>query len=237
MTDKRLKTRVISGIFGRIETAPGGASTPSGGLTQESTEPIGGLAIMLPKTCSIPECTDLQDSRGLCSRHRHKALQSGEIQLLPKTTVSERFWAKVDKTETCWQWTGATKSNGYGNFNVNGKTVMSHRYAWEAIQGPIPQGLMLDHLCFNRKCCNPAHLRAVTMKQNQENRSGARRDSASGILGVHWNKESRGWRASVMQNGKTVTRGPFFTIEEASTAARDLRNELFTHNELDKALS
>lgn len=225
----------ISGFFGRIETAPTSACNTRRGLTRSLVIARKGLPIMVPKTCTIPECADPQDSRGLCSSHRGKALRRGEIQLLPKTTVAERFWAKVDKTETCWQWTGATKSNGYGNFSASGKTVMPHRYAWEATRGPIPQGLMLDHMCFNRKCCNPSHLRTVTMKQNQENRSGARTDSASGILGVHWNNESKGWRASVMHCGKTTTRGPFSTIEEASAAARNMRNESFTHNDRDKA--
>lgn len=77
-----------------------------------------------------------------------------------------RFWSKVDRTDTCWLWTASTDRSGYGQFRVAGKTVLAHRFAYEAEAGPIPDGLQLDHLCRVRHCVNPAHLEAVTPAVN-----------------------------------------------------------------------
>jgi len=82
----------------------------------------------------------------------------------------ERFWPRVEKTDSCWIWTGAKKtghSTGpYGHFEINGKSVLAHRYAYEALVGPIPSGLTIDHLCRNPLCVNPSHLEPVTRKEN-----------------------------------------------------------------------
>lgn len=81
--------------------------------------------------------------------------------------AADRFWAKVDKTSSCWRWIGAVKSNGYGNF-WDGRYWNAHRWAYEALVGPIPAGLTIDHLCRNRQCVNPDHLEPVTMAVNLE---------------------------------------------------------------------
>ena len=83
-------------------------------------------------------------------------------------TTEERFWAKVDKTETCWVWTAYRNPNGYGKFRLggHGKKVLAHRYAYELLVRPIPEGLTLDHLCRVRSCVNPSHLEPVTRGEN-----------------------------------------------------------------------
>lgn len=68
--------------------------------------------------------------------------------------------------EFCWGWTGALNSRGYGCIAVNGKSQLSHRRAYELLVGPIPTGLQIDHLCGNKRCCNPSHLEPVTAATN-----------------------------------------------------------------------
>lgn len=145
----------------------------------------------------------------------------------------EAFWAKVDKSGTCWTWTGCTRS-GYGIARIKRKSRQAHRISYEIHTGPIPDGMDIDHKCFTRSCVNPAHLRAVTRKQNNEHQISARRDSKTGIRGVSWMKKSKCWVARVNHNGKLVYCGYFHDIKEAEAAVIAKRNELFTHNDVDR---
>ena len=79
--------------------------------------------------------------------------------------MEERFWSKVDKTATCWNWNGYLL-RGYGRFKVGDTTRIVHRFAYEYFVGKIPRNKVIDHLCRNRKCVNPAHLEVVTMREN-----------------------------------------------------------------------
>jgi hypothetical protein len=81
------------------------------------------------------------------------------------TPPEKRFWSGVEKTADCWLWLGQVR-NGYGRMRLNGKLISVHRFAYELLVGPIPDGLTLDHLCRNRSCVNPDHLEPVTMTVN-----------------------------------------------------------------------
>jgi hypothetical protein len=110
--------------------------------------------------------------------------------------------------------------------------VVAHRYAYELMVGPIEA--RLDHRCLNRLCVNPEHLRPATAKQNNENRAGAQANSLTGVRGVTFDAGKRKYRARVRHNRQLIHVGWFHTIEEAETAVVAKRNELFTHNELDR---
>lgn len=66
----------------------------------------------------------------------------------------------------CWIWTGYCSKKGYGAMPVDGRARGTHRLAYELLVGPIPDGLQIDHLCRVPACCNPAHLEAVTSREN-----------------------------------------------------------------------
>jgi hypothetical protein len=124
--------------------------------------------------CSIPGCTDQARSRGWCPKHYARWLRRGGDPAISATNQGmpevARFWSKVDKSGDCWLWTGSTARGGYPGFFVmrDGieRNVMAHRYAYELLVGPIPDGLQLDHLCRIRHCVNPTHLEPVTPREN-----------------------------------------------------------------------
>lgn len=93
-----------------------------------------------------------------------------------KRTPEERFWKKVDKNGSipptrpdlgpCWNWIASTVESGYGQFSLNQVPVVAHRAAVVFSGRVVLNDMEVDHLCFNRRCVNPAHLEVVTGKEN-----------------------------------------------------------------------
>lgn len=81
------------------------------------------------------------------------------IDMLAKQIVT-------DPVTGCHVWTGHKTSFGYGHVRFNGTRTVVHRLIWEHLNGPVPEGLQLDHICRNTACCNPKHLRPVTAQVN-----------------------------------------------------------------------
>lgn len=65
----------------------------------------------------------------------------------------------------CWIWQGKLK-DGYGRFDFDGVTQRAHRVGYMLFVGPIPPGVVLDHVCRVRKCANPQHVEPVTQREN-----------------------------------------------------------------------
>lgn len=88
--------------------------------------------------------------------------------------LAERFWKKVKKGRGCWLWTGIPASTGYGQLSRGGRgngTVHAHRVSWELHNGPIPtgdghHGTVVMHICDNRLCVKPSHLRLGSQGDN-----------------------------------------------------------------------
>lgn len=129
------------------------------------------------------ECgrTARHEARGLCSPCRQRLRRWGEIERYPKRLRAfDKWFALIDRTDptACWPWPGPLYSNGYGQTSGSGGTA--HREVYKRMVGPIPDGLIIDHVCHNnsgcpggagcphRSCVNWVnHLEAVTPKANQ----------------------------------------------------------------------
>lgn len=81
-------------------------------------------------------------------------------------TTLERFTRKIDTSGECWNWTANKSPKGYGQFKIAARNVPAHRMAYELFVGPVPAGLVVDHLCRNRGCVRPDHLEPVTSREN-----------------------------------------------------------------------
>lgn len=84
------------------------------------------------------------------------------------SAAERKFWARVNRGSDieCWLWTAGQRSTGYGSFHNGEKNVSAHRFAYEMQVGPIPHGMVLDHLCRTRLCVNPSHLEPITNAEN-----------------------------------------------------------------------
>lgn len=190
----------------------------------------------MQSTCTFDGCDNPRRTKGLCSGHYEQQRIGQELRPLRSQTLEGRFWTKVTKTPDCWAWTASTTSSGYGQVWVDGRYRPAHRVSWEFINGPILDGMFLDHRCGNRLCVNPAHLRIVTNAQNSQHRTVNQSNNTSGIRGVSWNKRANAWAAHARLNGRQYFGGYHSTIEAADQAARALRAKLHTHDDHDQWL-
>ena len=182
------------------------------------------------KTCNIDGCEKPRKARGWCNTHwarwrRHgNPLQGGPIGLRA-SSPADAFAARTERQGDCLIWTGAVIANGYGRLSANGRMVLAHRFAWECEHGPIPDGLVIDHTCWNRQCVEVSHLRTASHQQNAQNRSGADggRDLPRGV----YRRESGRYAAGLQFEGRRINLGMFDTPEEASAAAETKRRVLF----------
>lgn len=115
-------------------------------------------------------------ARGLCDNCWHWCRYHDELGKYPAkyADVPKRFRASyaVD-SHGCWIWQKEILWNGYGRISVQGKQILAHRYSYELHVGVIAPSYTIDHLCKVRSCVNPAHLEAVTMRENIMRGNGA----------------------------------------------------------------
>jgi hypothetical protein len=75
-------------------------------------------------------------------------------------------WFVPEPNTGCWLWMRSVKNSGYGQYRIGSRVFLAHRLLYEALIGPIPNGLTIDHLCRTKSCVNPAHMDPVTMGVN-----------------------------------------------------------------------
>lgn len=180
--------------------------------------------------CSVNTCEASAVARGLCSAHHKRWLKSGDLQ--ENTPVLERhsspfksFLSRIKRVNGHLLWTGVRNGAGYGRISVNGKKIYAHRYTWEQINGPIPEGMEIDHICHTPQCVEISHLRLASRPSNGANMSGPDKGSSSGVRNVH--KSGEKWVVVVKRHGIAHSFGRYNTVEEAAVIAEKARQELF----------
>lgn len=190
--------------------------------------PLTELPTRAIKECAIEGCgrVDIQ-AKGMCALHYGRMLRGGAPGgAAPKAyrDPESAFAARTTREGECLVWTGSRDAAGYGQIWVNGKLRRAHRYAWERANGPIPEGMVIDHTCWNPPCVDVQHLRLARPMQNSWNLNGASVNSRSGIRNV-W-KGRDGYHVQVTRDGIVHT-SHHTTIEAAAREAERLRADLF----------
>lgn len=149
--------------------------------------------------------------------------------------LGERFWSKVNKSAAngCWEWT-SPKRHGYGRYWLDGRMQSAHRLAFESESGPIPEGLVVDHVCRNRACVNPSHMQLTTNAVNLQNRKGAsKRNKTTGVRGVYVNRHGS-YVAGGGLGGQYYYLGSYPTLAEAEAVAVAWRRENHPNSLVDQ---
>ena len=176
--------------------------------------------------CRVPLCeyAGKHYSAGYCNAHYIRLRRRGDVGDPGARWFKdpeEAFVSRVAWDGEHLRWIGAvSEPDGYGRIRVNGTLMLAHRYSYERVHGPIPEGLFMDHRCWERDCVLPEHLRTATPQQNAQNLAGARkgRSLPRGVV-----RKRNGYQALVGINGRTINAGTFPTIERAEIAVKNCR--------------
>lgn len=181
---------------------------------------------MSKRTCLISGCSNKSVARGWCSKHWQRWRRHGDpTALVNHSNPWDAIKMRSEWQGNCLIWQGGKTLQGYGIIKVKQKSHRLHRYVYERVHGPIPDSMMIDHICHRTDCINIYHLRLATAAQNSSYLSDALDGSESGRRNVY---SSRGkWRVRIEKGGKAYSFGTYETIEEAAEVAEQARKDLF----------
>lgn len=190
--------------------------------------PAGSMIPSYDPSCAVDGCDRASSVRGYCQAHYTRILRTGSAGApdvaVKYETPEEAFTARTRREGGCLVWTGHRTRKGYGTLLVGRKYKAAHRYAWEREHGPIPEGKVIDHTCWNRACVDVEHLRLATLSENARHLRGARSNNRStGVRGVYPSGDR--FEARVTIAGVQKCLGTFPTIEEATRVAEAARDD------------
>lgn len=180
--------------------------------------------------CTVGGCNRPYYFSGVCVGHyarKRRRMSDTEGPLEDRTFDSEAAFAeRTQWVDGCLEWVGWVSPDGYGKLKRGGRHVFAHRYAWERVNGPIPEGAQIDHICHNPACCNVHHLRLATHDENVRNLSGAKSNNK------HSHRRNVGkmgdrWRVRITKDGTVHYFGTYETIDDAARVAEEKRRVLF----------
>jgi hypothetical protein len=193
------------------------------------------------RVCGFEGCGRKHVARGWCAGHYRQVCVLGEAPV-PLKKIAPRVEGGLDELLTarsaprangCIEWTAGRTTEGYGTLKVDGRARKAHRVSWENANGPIPEGMVIDHACGNRLCVNVEHLRPRTHSENCTYRVSLPANNKSGYLGVYATKTGR-WRGHVTIRGERYWAPVLDSPEEVSEWLDNKRAEHFdvpTHSQ------
>ena len=200
----------------------------------------------MTRLCSYGDCDRKHYGKGYCNVHykRHRNGWDMGRPLQRSGDYESKFWERTDKDGpvpkhapelgACWQWTWGKSAQGYGLLSINGVSRLVHRVSYEMHSGKIPAGMEIDHMCNNRACVNPSHLRVATSGQNGQNYVGAQIQSKTGVRGVTWYESRQKYMAKASLNGKQYYLGWYTDIEEANAVVTEWRRKNMPYSVMDQ---
>lgn len=181
------------------------------------------------KQCSIDGCNRKVKSRGWCQSHYNRWYRYGvadqPLKVPHASSPDEALKMRTVKQGNCLIWTGAKDQKGYGKIGVDGKIRRVHHFTWEKKHGPIPDGMQIDHTCWNTSCHNVDHLRLATPSQNKSYLRKTGKRTKTGVRNVGWRDNK--YVVRVGKDRKLHYFGAYDTLDEAAEVAKQARKDLF----------